>query len=70
MADKKSRFDQNAYIRNYQKENHYRLSVVFSKKYDSDLIDHLKTKQSKSEYVKKLIRSDMNRDDVSEEQSE
>ena len=58
MAEKKSRFDQAEYIREYQKENFTRVSVVLSKKYDQDIIDHLSDK-NKSQYIKELIRKDI-----------
>lgn len=58
MAEKKSQFDQAEYIREYQKENFTRVSVVLSKKYDQDIIDHLSDK-NKSQYIKELIRKDI-----------
>ena len=62
MADKKSRFDQAEYIRSYTKDHITRVSVVLNRQYDSDLIDHLSKVQSKSAYIKKLIRNDMKSD--------
>lgn len=67
MAKKKEPFNQAEYIREYQKDFYYRVNVVLSRKYDKDLIDHLQTKKSKSDYIKQLIRNDMNRNDDSEE---
>ena len=59
VAEKKSQFDQAEYIREYHKENFTRVSVVLSKKYDRDIIDHLSGK-NKSQYIKALIRKDIN----------
>lgn len=67
MADKKaSKFDQAAYIKEYVRNHHYRLSVVLNLERDSDIIRHLEkveNKMSKSSYVKQLIRKDMSSDD-------
>lgn len=66
MAEEKAKFDQDAYIRGYQKENYTRVSVVLSRKYDSDIIEHLdkvEASTSKSSYIKQLIRKDMKSDD-------
>lgn len=67
MAEKKaSKFDQAAYIREYGKENYTRVSVVLSRKYDSDIIEHLdkvEASTSKNSYIKQLIRKDMKSDD-------
>lgn len=58
MARKESQFDQTEYIREYQKEYFTRVSVVLSKKYDRDIIEHLSGK-NKSQYIKELIRKDI-----------
>lgn len=34
-------------------------SVVLSKKYDQDIIEHLEPMESKSGYIKELIQADM-----------
>lgn len=60
--DKKPKFDQSAYIRQYAKDNYTRVSVVLNKQSDSDIIEHLKPKPSKSDYIKQLIREDMSKD--------
>ena len=58
VTKKESQFDQAEYIRSYAKENFMRVSVVLSKKYDRDIIEHLSGK-NKSQYIKRLIRKDM-----------
>lgn len=40
-----------------------RVSVVLSKKNDADIIEHLEPMESKSGYIKKLIRKDMEQSD-------
>lgn len=62
MAEKKSRFDQAEYIRSYVKDHVTRVSVVLNKQHDSDIIEHLSKVQSKSAYIKKLIRNDIKSD--------
>lgn len=57
--NKKQKFDKSAYDREYQKKNFTRVSVVLHKEHDKDVIEHLKPKPSKSEYIKSLIRQDM-----------
>ena len=60
MSRKKSgNFDQLEYIKQYHKENHVRVSVMLSKKYDADIIAHLDKQESKSGYIKELIRADI-----------
>lgn len=56
---KKEPFDQAAYTKEYAKENYTRVSVVLNKRHDSDIINHLDTKPSKSDYIKQLIREDI-----------
>ena len=56
---KKGTFDQQKYIRMYMKSHYTRLTVLFSKEKEADMIDHLEQQSNKSEYVKQLIRSDM-----------
>lgn len=59
MAKEKSQYDKVAYNRKYAKENYTRISVVLNKQTDKDIISHLDTKASKSNYIKNLIREDM-----------
>lgn len=60
MSRKKSgNFDQLEYTKQYHKENHTRVSVVLSKKYDNDIIQKLDEQESKSNYIKTLIRADI-----------
>lgn len=58
MTDKKP-FNQIEYVKEYQKQYRTRVSVILNRKYDADIIEHLETKPSKSEYIKHLIREDM-----------
>lgn len=60
--EKKTTFDKSAYDREYQKKNFTRVSVVLHKEHDKDVIEHLKPKPSKSEYIKHLIRQAMEND--------
>ena len=61
MGRKKSgNFDQAQYNKQYAKDNFTRVSVVLSRKYDQDLIEHLEKQKSKSEYIKGLIREKLN----------
>ena len=41
------------------KRKPHRVSVVLSKKYDADIIAHLDRQESKSNYIKTLIRADI-----------
>ena len=43
----------------YQRENVYRLSVAFSRKYANDLLLHLSKQPSKAAYIRDLVRQDM-----------
>lgn len=58
-TEKPSRFDKAEYDTAYSKKNVSRVTLYLSRIYDNDIINHLKTKKSKSAYIKKLIRSDM-----------
>lgn len=59
---KENRFNKTEYDTQYIRENITRVSVVLSKKYDSDIIEALQDKPSKSEYIKKLIREDLQKE--------
>lgn len=52
----KPKFDKNAYKTDFNKKNYYRVSVFLNKIKDADLIQELETKQSKSDFIKQLIR--------------
>lgn len=56
MGWKENRYQyQKAYVL-----NHYTLfTVVMNREKDKDLIAHLQTKKNKSEYIKELVRRDM-----------
>ncbi|MBR3308290.1 MAG: hypothetical protein IKG00_00070 [Lachnospiraceae bacterium] len=60
MAKKKEPFNQAAYNKEYNRETYSRVSIYLSRIYDQDILEYLKTKPSKSDYMKKLIRKDMN----------
>lgn len=55
----KPKFDKVAYDKEYHKKHHIRVAVILNKEYDADVIEHLNRQQSKSDYIKKLIRKDM-----------
>ncbi len=60
MSRKKSgTFDQAEYIKQYRKENVTRVSVILSRIHDQDIIKHLEPMESKSGYIKDLIRADI-----------
>ena len=63
MAEEKaSKFDQAAYIKEFIRQHHYRLSVVLNRDKDSDIIEQLEkveARMSRSSYVKQLIRKDI-----------
>lgn len=47
------------YIARYQKEHTKKVSLIFNKNTDAELISYLETKESKSGYIKELIYKDM-----------
>ena len=51
------------YITEYQKANTTQVNVRLSKKYDNDIIEHLKLLEDtgKATYIKELIRKDIKR---------
>lgn len=55
-------FDKSAYDQQYQKSNVKILKVPLNIKTDADILEHLETKENKSGYVKRLIRSDIQSD--------
>lgn len=59
MAEEKAKFDQAEYIKEYRRQYVTRVSVILNKKHDQDIIEHLETVPSKSEYIKGLIRDDI-----------
>lgn len=54
------------YITEYQKANTTQVNVRLSKKYDSDIIEHLAKLEDtgKATYIKELIRKDIKRQAV------
>lgn len=67
MAEEKaSKLDRTAYIKDYIRQHHHRISVVLNREKDADIIEHLEkveTGMSKSSYIKQLIRKDMHSND-------
>ena len=60
MANKeKPKFDKDAYDKQYHKDYLSKISVYLHRDHDIDIIEFLKEKKSKSDYIKKLIRKDM-----------
>lgn len=60
MATKKSKkAKQNEYKNNWSKENRYIFSLCLYYKSDDELIQYLKQKPNKSEYLKNLIKQDL-----------
>lgn len=49
-------------LRKWRKANQYRLAIDFNRNSDSDkpLIDRLESQDNKAQYVKNLIRHDLN----------
>ena len=70
MAEKEKPFNQAEYEKEYHREMYWRVPLYLSRKYDADIIQYLQQIKSRSGYLKRLIRNDMNRNDDSEEQSE
>ena len=47
------------YIAKYQKEHMKKVSLLFNKNTDAELISYLETKENKTGYIKSLIYKDM-----------
>ena len=47
------------YQKRYVKDHYTNFTIVMNKEKDKDLIAHLQAKENKSEYIKELIRRDM-----------
>ena len=48
------------YQKRYVKDHYTNFAVVMKKGEDKELIAHLQAKENKSEYIKELVRRDMN----------
>ena len=48
-------------VRRYQKKTQKRYQLAFHKEYDKDIIDRLDRAESKCDYIRKLIRADINK---------
>lgn len=59
MRSKESLKKQYQYISEYKKKNIKRYLLEFRKDSESDLIEHLEKQPSKNNYVRELIRKDM-----------
>lgn len=63
MEEKKTwEINKRKYVLGYQKDNYASVVLHFNKKYEGQIIDFLKTKGNKNEYIKELIKKDMMRD--------
>lgn len=47
------------YQKRYVKDHYTNFTIVMKKGGDRELIEHLKAKKNKSEYIKELVRRDM-----------
>ena len=50
------------YTQRYIKENKYTFSLSLNKKYDEEIINHLKKLDNKQKYIKDLIIEDMKKE--------
>lgn len=55
----KPKFDKVAYDKKYHKDNFTHVTVILHKEHDIDVIQHLENNKPKSDYIKRLIRKDM-----------
>jgi len=49
------------YFKQYRRDNEMHISIALRYDSDMELIEHVKNKTNKTEYIKRLIREDMNR---------
>ena len=52
-------FDQTKYVEGYLKENIKQVRVSLNKRHDADIIEWLEEQGNASGYIKRLIRTDM-----------
>ena len=50
------------YQKRYVKDHYTNFNIVMKRDEDKELIEHLKTKENKSAYIKELVRKDMKND--------
>ena len=60
---KKERFNKAGYDRKYHKENLVQLRLALHKVHDQDVIEKLQSVPNKTNYVRKLIRADIEHDE-------
>lgn len=56
---KKFKQSRSNYIVDYQKQHYKKVDVRLNQETDSDIINHLETVGNKTDYIKQLIRQDM-----------
>lgn len=56
----KEKFNQIAYINEWKRKNVQRINLQLNKNTEKDIIDHLAAMPNRTEYIKELIRKDMN----------
>lgn len=59
MKKTKEPFNQNKYIAEFKRKTYKHIDILLNKTTDKDIIDFLSSLPNKSEYVKELIRKDM-----------
>lgn len=58
--EKRNEYQKN-YMKSYRKANISSFCLAFDKEQDSDILEFLKNSPNKNQYIKALIRQDMNR---------
>ena len=53
------KFNQSEYIAEYVKENYKRFELRLNKKTEQDLIEHLDKQPNRNDYIRSLIKKDM-----------
>ena len=56
------KFDQKEYAKAYQRNTYKTYAFHFDKRTDLDVIDKLKRQENKTEYIRSLVRKDINSD--------
>lgn len=59
MPKKKATNKQKAYIIDYNQKNYRQISLKFHREYEADELQHLEKQENISQYIKGLIRKDM-----------
>lgn len=55
----KEKFNQIEYINEWKRKNVLRINLQLNRTYDKDIIEHLQTVGSRNDYIRQLIRKDM-----------